>query len=1082
VKGYCHAVQDRSCRADDIEVERWASSAYVACAGAWVVASLLLGQGSMLFVTLGVSSVVAIVIGIELHRPAFPGPWRLFAGGIAMYVAGAMVASEYAARFDSPLPFPGVDDLFRLAAYACVAIGLLQLVRHRSPGRDWPAFIDSLIVAVGVGTLSWVVLMSPHFRDVRGGALANLVSVTYPAMGLILLTIAVALRLNDGNRTFPHALTLILTAVALLLAWDAVTAWSRLYSPRLIEESVPGLGWIVFCAMWGAAALHGSMRTLTEPSETPSEDFASWRLVVLSGAALLPATLQAVQIATGQIHDTHVIVGATFVLFGLVIARMVGLANMQARSAARELALREAAASLSTATNRPSIHEAAMEAVRTLVGPHAQIQICTQIGDSGRGTVIVATGGSPDVTGTEVTLAPTSTPPDHVPDTDRSTRSARPDAATGGSRVISTPTGSVFVAPLTKRREGENEFLLVSTRHELSERSVASLSALAAQVTLALESATLTERLLLERSEARFAALVRNSTDLVTVIDPETNVRWASPSTIGFLGYEPADLERTALTSMIHPEDILQVLSTVAVVAAGRSAGDLIEFRLRHRDGRYVHVESLATDLTNEPGIEGIVLNSRDVTERRGYEEELTRRAFLDTVTGLPNRALFRDRVRHALARASRESTPIAVLFMDLDDFKTINDSLGHAAGDKVLRGVGDRLRGVVREMDTAARFGGDEFAVLLEEVNGPQAALDVAERLREVLVAPLVVEGTEVFLRASIGVAVSCGAGESEDTLLRDADVAMYVAKEDGKGRCRLFEPSMQDVSFHRLALKGDLQRAVERAEFELHYQPIVDLIDGRIVAAEALLRWDHPQQGLLPPTYFIPLAEETGLIVPIGAWALGEACLRAAELQRTCPQSPPLRVAVNLSARQLQSSAILDEVREALDEAGLDASSLTIEITETVMMADMELSVAKLRSLKELGVVLAIDDFGTGYSSLNYLRRFPVDVLKIDKSFIDGLIEGGEAAALTAAVIDLARILGLRTVAEGVRRADQAMRLRELGCDLAQGELFSMPIPPEAFASILAERDAMWADAEAMVADEIVLGGGGAGAAPGR
>lgn len=1032
---------------DESLVRGWASTIYGASATACAAVLFVLGREDLLLLTVGLSSVIAVLVGIELHRPSPRGPWHLFAIGLAVYVAAGVAVFEYDVHFGKALPYPGVDDLFRLAAYVCIGLGLLQLVRRRSPGRDWPAFIDSLIVAVGMGTLSWVFLMSPYFRAVEGGPLGNLTSVAYPAMDLVLLSIAVALRLADGSKRFPRALSLILAAVGVLLAWDTLAAWDRLYSPGLFEANESGLGFFVFCALWGAAALHGSMRHLSERAETPSEQLTWRRLAILATAALLPPALQALQIVAGDAHDTQAIVGATFVLFALVVARVAGLAKTQQRSAARELTLREAAASLSTSTSRAGIHEAAMDAVRTLVGPDAEVRICEQVGNSDRGVVVAARGGPLAVTGTHVDLA---------------TPVSEPKARVG-------PDGSLLVAPLS-RRQSRNEMLVVTTRHELERQTVGSLSALAAQVALALESATLTEGLLLRQSEARFAALVRYSTDLVTVIDAETRVRYASPSTSGVLGYEPVQLEGSLLTSLIHAEDVLRVLSSVAAVGAGRSHGELVEFRLRHRDGRYLRVESLPTDLSREQGMEGIVLNTRDVTDRRMFEEELTRRAFLDTVTGLPNRALFRDRVRHALARAAREAAPIAVLFLDLDDFKTVNDSLGHAAGDALLRSVGERLVGVLREGDTAARFGGDEFAVLLEEGAGPDPALEVAERIREVLAAPLVVEGTEVFLRASIGVAVAQGHGESVDALLGDADVAMYIAKENGKGQCRLFEPSMQESAFRRLALKGDLQRAIERDEFVLHYQPIVELSTGRIAGAEALIRWQHPQQGFLPPLEFIPLAEETGLIVPIGRWGLVEACQQAAQLQRAFPQTPPLRVAVNLSARQLQRVEITQEVREALHVSGLEASSLTLEITESVMMGDMDLSVARLRSLKELGVLLAIDDFGTGYSSLNYLRRFPVDILKIDKSFIDGLIDGGDAAALTATVVELARVLGLRTIAEGVRRADQVQRLLELGCDLAQGELFAMPLAPDELSSMLADRDTMWADADALLADGIV------------
>ena len=402
---------------------------------------------------------------------------------------------------------------------------------------------------------------------------------------------------------------------------------------------------------------------------------------------------------------------------------------------------------------------------------------------------------------------------------------------------------------------------------------------------------------------------------------------------------------------------------------------------------------------------------------------------------------------------------------MDLDDFKTINDSLGHAAGDRLLYEVGERLKGCLRAADTAARLGGDEFAILLEDSEEGVQAADVAERIMQMLEEPFTLEGKEVFVRASVGIATADGqrTGDVEE-LLRNADVAMYMAKERGKGRYQVFEPAMHDTALKRLELKADLQRAIEHEEYRLHYQPVIELETGRITGVEALVRWIHPVRGLVPPLDFIPLAEETGLIVPIGRWVMREACRFGVELQARFPNDPPLHMAVNLSARQISRPELVDEVREILVETGLDPGSLILEITESVMMQDMELSIERLGALKELGVQLAVDDFGTGYSSLNYIRRFPVDILKVDKSFVDGVSDDGEASALTAAVIELASILNLKPVAEGIERADQLQRLLELRCDLGQGFFFAKPLPSDELATLLDERAAMRSEADAL------------------
>jgi EAL domain-containing protein (putative c-di-GMP-specific phosphodiesterase class I) len=383
------------------------------------------------------------------------------------------------------------------------------------------------------------------------------------------------------------------------------------------------------------------------------------------------------------------------------------------------------------------------------------------------------------------------------------------------------------------------------------------------------------------------------------------------------------------------------------------------------------------------------------------------------------------------------------------------------------LREVGDRLEGCLRAVDTAARLGGDEFAVLLEDGGGEVHAVEVADRVLKGLVEPFSLDGREIVLRASIGIAVSnAGGGEAEDgdELLRNAEAAMYIAKESGKGRHQIFESAMHESVFKRLELRAALQNALDNGEFVVHYQPVIELSTGAIVGAEALVRWDHPERGLVPPMDFIPLAEESGLIVPIGAWVLAEACRSAADLQARFPSDPPFHMAVNLSARQLTRSEIVTEVGYVLAETGLDPGSLVLEITESMVMRDIDLSIERMTKLKELGIQLAIDDFGTGYSSLNYVRRFPVDVLKVDKSFIDEIAESEESRALTAAVVELARILGLRTVAEGIEHADQLERLQQMGCEFGQGFLFAKPLPMAELQAMLTERAGMKIEADAL------------------
>jgi diguanylate cyclase (GGDEF)-like protein len=427
---------------------------------------------------------------------------------------------------------------------------------------------------------------------------------------------------------------------------------------------------------------------------------------------------------------------------------------------------------------------------------------------------------------------------------------------------------------------------------------------------------------------------------------------------------------------------------------------------------------------------------------------ETMRQALTDPLTGLANRSLFMDRLEVALARSARKAGSVSVIFIDLDRFKLVNDTLGHAEGDTMLVGVAERLRNCLRRGETAARLGGDEFAVLLDEAD-EAAPAHVAERIADALREPFTLAGREVFATASIGIAV--GTVEDPGTLLRHADVAMYRAKARGKDRYEIFEPEMHAEVVDRLALEAELRHAVARDELELHFQPVINMEASKVLGVEALVRWNHPQRGMLPPATFIALAEESGLILPVGRWVLNEACRQGAAWQAV---NPGVQVAVNLSGWQLEQPDIVDEVAEVLERWQLPGRLLVLELTETLLMHDTEATIAKLHALKELDVRIAIDDFGTGYSSLQYLLRFPIDVLKIPKPFVDELAEETGSGVLASIILDLCRRMDLGTVAEGIESEEQAERLRELGCRWGQGFLFARPMPAEKLMDFLAAR----------------------------
>jgi diguanylate cyclase (GGDEF)-like protein len=506
------------------------------------------------------------------------------------------------------------------------------------------------------------------------------------------------------------------------------------------------------------------------------------------------------------------------------------------------------------------------------------------------------------------------------------------------------------------------------------------------------------------------------------------------------------------------PEEERALVGSVlgGLLTRASTSAEASEFRVRHRDGRRLYAECLFTNLLGQPAVRGIVVNLRDVTERKQFEERLTYQAFHDPVTDLANRALFHDRVEHALSRRTNVSRSLAVLFLDLDDFKIINDTFGHDGGDRVLQTISTRLRSSARESDTVARLGSDEFAILLEDVEHGTNVSEIVARLLEIVSAPISVNGREATVGCSIGIAVArstreIGPATTVDELLRNADVAMYQAKAADGNTFRHFKPAMHETVVKQLALRADLKAATAANELTLAYQPIFDMATGEISGYEALLRWDHPVRGSVPPAIFIPVAEQSGLMIALGRWALQRACAQAVDFQKADPDAQHRFVSVNISAQQLARVEIVDEVRDALHSSGLDPHSLIVEITESLLISGVEVAIDRLGALRTLGVRVAIDDFGTGYSSLSYILRLPVDILKIDKSFIDSVDRDDRESRLTVAIIGLAGVLGLRCIAEGVERLEQQTRLTELGCDYAQGFLLARPMSADALRELL-------------------------------
>ena len=564
-----------------------------------------------------------------------------------------------------------------------------------------------------------------------------------------------------------------------------------------------------------------------------------------------------------------------------------------------------------------------------------------------------------------------------------------------------------------------------------------------------------------------FELITENAADMIAVVDRSGRRLYNSPSYQRILGYSAAFLREQSSFEQIHPADQARVmLAAEKTWVTGRA--ERLEYRMRHSDGSWRVLESTASAIYNSNGAtEKLVIVNRDVTDRKRIEEMLAHHAVHDLLTDLPNRTLFLDRLQHAIIRARRHSDyKFAVLFIDLDEFKLLNDSLGHSAGDELLVHIWRQLARCVRETDTVARpepetltmaeegsvarLGGDEFTVLLEDVADAGNAVRVAQRILDRWLTPFKIDGHEVVISASIGIAMWSAMYMKSENLVRDAELAMYRAKQGGKARCEVFDPDMHARAVRRLKLETELRKAIESGELEVYYQPIVSLSDGRITGFEALSRWNRPD-GLASPSEFIPVADETGLIIPINRLLLQDACRQLRSWQNSFPSDPPLSMSVNIAPRQFAQSDLANDICLAIEQSEIAPQALQLEILETTAMAQAEKAVTMLAELKRIGVRVSIDDFGTGYSSLSRLQRLPVDCLKVDRAFICRMDQDEDSQEIVRLIIAMAHALDLKVVAEGTETEEQIRALKDLRCEMAQGYFFSRPAPADAITDLL-------------------------------
>ncbi|MFF0474872.1 aminotransferase class I/II-fold pyridoxal phosphate-dependent enzyme [Streptomyces sp. NPDC004284] len=994
---------------------------------------------TVLWALIGLGGVAAILVGVRLHRPAKRWPWLVLAAANLTFVSGDTAYNVLEAFFGETRPFPSVADALYLATYPLFAVGLFGFIRYREVGRDLGVVLDALILTAGLALLGWVNLITPLARSEGMSWTEKAISIAYPLGDVLMLAMLARLLVPGGLRS--RSVQLLTLGTCGILASDVIYGILQLKGTWMVGTPWD-LGWVVFFTAWGLAALHPSMTGLTEPAPEPASGVAERRLALLAGASLVaPALLLLQSMRHNQNKDIAVIAIFSALMFLLVLARLWGMMNDHGKAEARERSLRVAAASLVAALSPREVAGAVETAAATLFGAGTAHQVLLLTRDRRGGLNAVATPGRPWSIRTDELVRPPGTAwPEHVADGTRLLPVTRLDPALAAEIA---PATHVLLCPLKLQAPAGPEpllgvLLLAGPEKKLAE-IMGSAQSLASQAALALERFGLSEEVNRRTSEAYFRTLVHNTSDVILIVDDDDTVRYASPSAESMFGRSL--LPGTPLTEILAPADTAGALRVLADARARGSADAREDWKLLHGGSGELEVEVRCSNLRNERTVHGLVLTLRDVTEQRKLERELTHRAFHDSLTGLPNRVLLLERIERALLRGRRESTLTCMLFVDLDDFKVVNDTMGHSVGDELLVAVARRLTSVLRLTDTAARLGGDEFAVLIEGAREPRDAEALAAEIVHTLSQPFHLTDGAVSVSTSVGIATVLDSAHAEE-LLGHADLALYAAKAAGKKRWRLFHPELHSRLVARHELQAGMDTAIADHAFALRYQPIVEVDGGAPAGLEALIRWPHARRGMVPPDQFITLAEESGHIMPLGAWVLEHAALDIARWQRAHPRSSPLHANVNVSARQFRDLGFVDEVRRALHSSGLSPGSLVLELTETVLMRKDAQIRNTMAALKDLGVDIAIDDFGTGFSSLSYLREFPIDVLKVDKSFIDDITTDPQQVALVEGIVRIADVLGLQVVAEGIEHEEQRALLADMGCRYGQGYLFARPM----------------------------------------
>ena len=1125
---------------------------------------------------IGWGAVGALWYVSRLHEGRHRLPWRWLAIAAASILLGGIVQVVHAAAVGHTDGFmvPSAAEPLFVLGYLSAFIAEVHLIRLRTVSRSWSNLIDAMIVAAAAGLVTWVTILSPYVRDANTSLLDRGLAVQYSVLTLLLIAGTVRLAVGSGFRNPSYYFFAAGMGIIFISDTFATLQTTGALDDRFYTSLAP-LAYVFI----GTAALHPSVVRLTARPEYEPPRLTWRRISMLAAALLMGPAVMVIQAARGGEIDLPVVVTGWVALSLLVLLRLGFLIKEEEQAATRERVLRDMGSVLVVGGSRGEMYTAALWAVLELtdglpagrasvlaINEDGIVEVVASVGrrsagadgvrlayeelpepvraalaqrhpltleqvpafdvlepssDDYEATAVVAplvargrTTGAIVVTSSipidrgavsaltsvamEVSLAIESaslTEDLHRRKSDRRFRSLVENSSEL-IVVIDDEGFGIFASPVVERLLGHPEHhflgalpqdlihpedlsrfesLLTSAREGGPDDQSCELRLLHADSSyrwfemrardlsddeeiggLVLTARDVTDRKLAEqrlaRSEARFRSLVQNSSDVVAVMDEQGSLSYVSPAAQPMLGFSPEELVGTNIMRLLPADEVSRAMKLLDGITEDTFEQLNLELRLRDRNGTWRNVDVTISDLRSEFAVQGIVLNVRDVTVRRALEEDLQHRALHDELTGLGNRVYFEQRLTRALSRTESRLDQVAVLLVDLDDFKEINDSLGHSTGDQLLMSVAERIRACLRVSDIASRLGGDEFGILLEDTYGESEVFAVADRILLAIAQPYVIDGRELTCSASIGIVVDSNRTSTSEALMRSADVAMYLAKDHGKNRYELFEESAHASAFERLELKAALSEAVRSGGLVLHYQPIVELGTQTISGCEALVRWDHPERGLIPPSEFIPLAEDTGLIVALGRWVLREACMQMAEWQREVPAAGSLRVSVNLSVRQIESMTLLSDVSDALTESGISPDRLTLEITESLVMNDDLETLERLADLRARGIDLAVDDFGTGYSSLGYIQQFPLDIVKIDRSFVNRL--GTDTAGteqLVRTIVDLAASLRAETVAEGIETPEELDKLIAMGCRYGQGFYLARPIPADQFVALL-------------------------------